>query len=60
MRSWQLLDRERIQVLHRQLAEQIVLATRQILIGIHHCCSVDPGRTDVNKTQGSYGARNTP
>jgi len=31
----QLLDRERIEVLDRQLAEQIVLATRKILVGVH-------------------------
>lgn len=31
-----LLDRQRIEVLDRQLAEQIVLATRKILVGVHH------------------------
>lgn len=31
----QLLDRERVEVLHRQLAEQIVLAMRKILVGVH-------------------------
>jgi hypothetical protein len=30
-----LLDRKRIEVLRRQLAEQIVLATRQIFVGVH-------------------------
>lgn len=30
------LDRERVEVLHRELAEQIVLATRKILVGVHH------------------------
>ena len=30
-----LLDRKRIEVLRSQLAEQIVLATRQIFVGVH-------------------------
>jgi hypothetical protein len=41
------------------LGGQIVLATRQIFIGVHRH-SVDRGRGDVNKASGSYGARKNP
>lgn len=54
----QLLDRERVEVLHGQLAEQIVLATRKVFVGVHRTRNVDRGRGDVNKAKGSYGARN--
>ena len=57
---FQLLDRQRVEVLDRQLAEQIVLATRKIFVGVHRSRNVDRGRSDVNKAAGSYGARKYP
>lgn len=53
------LDRERVEVLLAQLGGQIVLATRQIFIGVHGH-SVDRGDRHVNKAPGSYGARKNP
>ena len=45
------LDREGVEVLLAQLGGQIVLATRQIFIGVHGA-SVDRGRGDVNNATG--------
>jgi hypothetical protein len=45
------LDREGVEVLLAQLGGQIVLATRQIFIGVHGH-SVDRGRSDVNNATG--------
>lgn len=42
------VDREGIEVLPSEVAEQIVLATRQIFVGVHHPRSVDPAGGDVN------------
>ena len=50
------VDREGIEVLPSEVAEQIVLATRQIFVGVH-ALNVDPGRSDVNKTSGFYRGR---
>ena len=54
------LDREGVEVLLAQLGSQIVLATRQIFVGVHRASNVDPGRGDVNMTSGSYGPRKNP
>ena len=55
----ELVDRIGIEVLPGQLRHQIVLATRQIFVGVH-AGSVDRGQGDVNKASGSYGARKNP
>lgn len=52
----QLIDRERIEVLLAQLGGEVVLATRQVFVCVH-AVNVDPGRGDVNKTQGFYRER---
>lgn len=51
----QLLDGERIEVLAAQLGDQVVLATRKILVGVHRTGSVDRGQADVNKAPGLQG-----
>ena len=53
------LDRKGVEVLLAQLGGQIVLATRQIFIGVHGA-SVDRGRPHVNNGPGSYGAGKRP
>ena len=53
----QLVDRQWIEVLHRQLAEEVVRATRQVFVGVHPATNVDRGGHDVNKAAGFYGAR---
>ena len=54
----QFLDRERIEILLAQLLGEIVLATRKVFVGFHRATNVDRWQRDVNKTPGSYGARN--
>lgn len=53
----QFVDRQRIEILHRQLAEEVVLATRKFFVGVHLGSNVDRGGHDVNKAAGFYGAR---
>ena len=53
------LDREGVEVLLAQLGCQVVLATRQIFIGVHGH-SVDRGRGDVNKAPGFLRAPESP
>ena len=47
----QLLDRIGIEVLLAQLGDEVVLATRQIFVGVHGP-SVDRGKGDVNNATG--------
>lgn len=49
-----LVDRIGVEVLLAQLGNQIVLATRQIFVGVHGP-SVDRGRRHVNNGCGPYG-----
>gem|GEM_PF-1731912 len=52
----QLVDRKRVEILFAQLGGEVVLATRQVFVGVH-AANVDPGRSDVNKTSGFYRGR---
>lgn len=53
----QFIDRKGIEVLRRKLAEEVVLATRKVFVGVHLPTNVDRGGHDVNKAAGFYGAR---
>jgi hypothetical protein len=52
----ELVHRKRVEVLLPELRGEVVLATRQIFVGVH-AVNVDPGRSDVNKTSGFYRGR---
>jgi len=52
----ELVHGKRVEVLLSELSGEVVLATRQIFVGVH-ALNVDPDRSDVNKTSGFYRGR---